>query len=773
MIGGTFVMNKKKKYSIGMFVSLALMFLWILVAVVLTGGRDVAYFTATDKKVMEGFIAVEIITCIIMFVFAVMAGVQTGKEVKKTLPMTQYAPKTKWQMVVRRRGAVMAALSLICAFFISVAGLNIGKNMDEASRTVFKCIFAVCLVIPIVTTVFNVVLKKLYVRKINNMQAVDLQNFIISHRDLAKETSERKLSLLRRLRIFTGIYAVILLLFGVGLAFCRGAMSDADLSGWCIFVSAILILSALSRIRFSTPKAVFEDDKTYIPESEYPELYRLAERAAEALQCKGRIKISVLPECNAGIAKIAGTYSIQLGVVLLSTMSKEEIYSILLHEFAHIKNADAESEKTEEYNSFLCDSENMHFFSSLTSFLFCYPDTVYSFEYFLYKYAASIMTESAADEAMVRFGNADAAASGLLKIKYFELFNWEKGTSDGNSAFEAEEADKKCLTKEIDAFKEAIKVNSEKWNSLVDVEILSRSATHPTLKMRLDALGVTDYKITESDDPIEYSEECAKALEYIEELIYEKRSKSYEDDRETYYSEPLETVKAWEEAGKKVVAEEYGDVVSALRQLGRVSEANELCERAINSLSGAASCYAYYMLGCYLIHCYDASGIDYIYRAIEENSNYIDEGLEMIGSFCCMTGRQEDLDIYRKKAPEIAQAEKDKYSQVGVLNKKDRLSEEKLPDGMLDDILSYIKSIDNGCIEKIYLVRKTITDDFFTSAFVVKFSGDAKDKVRYDVLHKIFSYLDTCSDWQFSLFSYDNVSKVKVENIPGSCVYSK
>ena len=92
---------------------------------------------------------------------------------------------------------------------------------------------------------------------------------------------------------------------------------------------------------------------------------------------------------------------------------------------------------------------------------------------------------------------------------------------------------------------------------------------------------------------------------------------------------------------------------------------------------------------------------------------------------------------------------------------------------MLEDILSYITSEHSDYIEKIYLVRKTVTDDYFTSAFVIKMTPDTNDDTKYEILHKAFNYLDTCSDWQFSLFDYEEVKNVRIEDIDGSCVYSK
>lgn len=173
-----------------------------------------------------------------------------------------------------------------------------------------------------------------------------------------------------------------------------------------------------------------------------------------------------------------------------------------------------------------------------------------------------------------------------------------------------------------------------------------------------------------------------------------------------------------------------------------------------------------------MLHSFNEAGIDYIYKAIENNHNYIDEGLAVIGHFCCLTGQEDQLEIYRERAVGLAQENKI-YSEAGILNKRDKLSTESLPDGMLEDILEHITSEYSDNIEKIYLARKTITDDFFTSVFVIKIVSDTDDDTRYKILHKAFNYLDTCSNWQFSLFDHDDVKNVKIENVTGSCVYTK
>ena len=174
-----------------------------------------------------------------------------------------------------------------------------------------------------------------------------------------------------------------------------------------------------------------------------------------------------------------------------------------------------------------------------------------------------------------------------------------------------------------------------------------------------------------------------------------------------------------------------------------------------------------------MLYRYDANGMDLIYRAMEANGNYVDEGLDTIGSFCCLTGREADLLEYRKKALLLAQKHMDEDEKISFLSKSDNLTCENLPQGMLEEILAFIKSVDMDIIENIYLVRKTVSESFFASVFIIQFRGGT-DAQRHEIMHKIFRYLDSYHiDWQFSLFDYFDYPEIKVEKIEGSLVYSK
>ena len=760
-------MNKENRnLLIFTIVAIILMFVWIFVAVYLTGGRDVTEFTDTDKTVFAGFIIAELLT-----VASVIINLNRVQKLSKKSEVN--AQNTVKKSVDKRRVYISIAafvaimMAMFCGIFAKPA-----VNPSLENLIGFTCITA--LLLPILFLVINVIISRIYVKRLKKKAFIDEQEYWLSHRTDPEKTISKKLSLLKTIIIINDFYSTVLAVCALALAFCLGLVGDGGESVGVLFICYLVISGATLRIRLKPSEKIFEEDKTYVSENDYPVLYGLARKAATIIGCTQKIKIAIRDDFNAGAASINNTVSIQLGALLLNVLSEDEVYCVLLHEFSHIKN-EAGREKINNYQWHICNIHNnivTDVYSNITKHLFAFIDVYFNRQYQLYLYAASLTRESAADRAMAIHGNNEIAASSLVKIQYYDLYSWEKGTYDTPCDMELEKYDTDSLKNEVRKFKEAIQLNMQKWNDIINNEILARTASHPTIKMRIESLGVTAPKALFGESSEKYIADCEKAIQYISSLIAEQSESSYEEYRGHYYIEAKELVEKWESDGKRIIAEDYGDICDALRRLGRNTEALELCENAIKSLNDVESCYAYFIKGSYLLHSFDESGIDYIYKAIENNNNYINEGLETIGHFCCLTGQEHQLEIYRERA--VGLIEKNKlHAEATVLNKKDNLAAESLPSGMLEDILAYITSRYADNIEKIYLVRKTITDDFFTSAFVLKITSETDNDTRYKILHKVFTYLDTCADWQFSLFDYEDVKNAKIEDITGSCVYKR
>ena len=680
---------------------------------------------------------------------------------------------------VRTRGILLIVISLFVNFSVQLLGAAINSRYSLDQFTLInKVLLALVLFILFcfaANAVLSTIIERRFTKKTQSIN--ELQQYLLSHRNNAETVASKNLFALRVIRFFTSMYSVLLAIAALAIAFLAGVLWNSTEMFALIMVFVAMeyaILAVFSRIRFSDEHLCFADDKTYISKNEYPELYALAEKAAKELGCDNkRIRIALLPDFNAGIAKVGHSYSVQLGVIMLGSLSQAEVYSVLLHEFAHVSRESKRYETEKQYNAWLHGGKNHHALSGVTEAFYRAFDMWYSMEYALFLYAASPAIEYAADRAMLRCGDARIAASALLKIKYNLLFDWERDAMPKAQLFTGDELAQHILADELCDFKKAMELRTNDWYDLFKVEIMPRNASHPIFRMRIQAFGIEEPEIINRDDSTAYTAECEKALNYADSLLYENLVKNYDYIRSNYYIEPRKTVDEWESAGKPLIAETYADVIAALRLLGRLDEALELCDRVIVALQPAAIGNALLIKGCYLLHKLDPSGIDYIYRAIDVNPNNIDEGLSQIGSFCFLTGNADAIEEYRRKAQELAQFTIDKYSKIGELRKTDKLSEEHLPGDMLNEILTYIQSIDNGTIESIYLVRKTISDDFFTSAFIIKFEDGIEDKMHDDVMDRIFAHLDTCSDWQFSLFDYNSVSGVGVEQISNSCVYKK
>ena len=761
-------MNKDSlKYIKHLILEFIIMFALIFITVFLTGGKEIEEFNKKDSFIFILFILSEVITCILVC-FTLFKYLKSVPKNTNIPPV----PQTQYEKTLQRRGIVLTIISYFFTFGFVILGIIMAPMINPVFLLYANNLLTICIVCITLLFGLNLILTNRFAKQLDQSSIQDIQQYIYSHREAEKDETKKRYQQLHFLRIGTSIYTCLLGILSTFIAFLIGTVYTSELFVPLHIFSAIVFLSALSRIRFRMPEVLFEEDKRYVSQDEYPLLYSLAQKAADVLYCKGKIKIAILDDFNAGIARVGDTYSIQIGALLLNTLSQDELYCVLLHEFSHVESKNNESNKERDYNTWIQQGKTPHFLSNITNIFFLYVDSLYSFNFNLYLYGISINIESAADIAMVNYGDAKNAASALLKIKFYDLYSWEKGTYDEECYFESETARKDYLERELNTFLNRLELRKEVWTNYISVEILSRSATHPTLKMRLDTLGITSLETLVNCDSDLYITECKKALSYMDELLYKELIKDYDTTRMSLYIEPKELIDSWEYEGKPIISSEYSDIGLSLRQLGRNSEAIELYHRAIAELSTDAEiCHARFIRGCFLLHQFDSSGLEDIYYAMEHNSNYINEGLSIIGNFCCLTGNQKELDIYRKKAIELAQKQKDVYSQISTLTKNDHLSSEQLPDGMLDDILSYISTIDEGSINEIYLVRKTITDDFFTSAFVIRFNIDISDKKKEKILHKIFSYLDTCSSWQFSLFDFTELQDIKFVKIENSCVY--
>ena len=664
-------------------------------------------------------------------------------------------------------------LSFLTAGMITIFSAILFTHQKEIAVPLIE--LSVLSVLPFILFICNKILAKRFTRKLKQLNVAEGNAFLLSHRKDAEKTSVQKLRELQHIRRATAVYSVLLLILALSIAMLGGLLMlhAIPVACICILYSACVFAAVFTRVHTRKQINLNQGVAVLSPE-EYPFLYSMARKAADAVGSKDDIVILPNWDFSASIIRDKGRYILRIGVILAHVLSEQELYTIMLHEFAHVTDDKKKHYREEHYSDWLsAEGSGTDPFNAILANLYLYPSVKYFFNYMIYRYACSVVYEMEADRAMSEHGDPRVAVSALLKTHYDAMYDWENCVKDEASIFEKEELQADYLTTRISLFKEAIELRSEDWNALAKKEILANNASHPTLRMRMQALGIENLELfcTQSSD--EYLAELQKMLVFSEQYIYEERKNEYASERKERYLEPLARITAWKDAGEPIAAETYADIIRDLKMLGKHQEAETVCDRAIEQLEGMSAMHAVYMKGSAMLFRYEEAGMEMIYRAMEQNGNYIDEGLDTIGSFCCLTGREADLQEYRKRALELAQKHIDEDEQISFLSKEDHLTAENLPDGMLEEILAFIRSIDRDVIKNIYLVRKTVSENFFASVFIIQFEGE-QDREKQEIMHKIFRYLDAYHvDWQFSLFDYSDYPEIKVEKIEGSLVFSK
>lgn len=656
-------------------------------------------------------------------------------------------------------------ISLAFTVALAVAGAIGGMNLSESITNIlgFVTLGIMCLVA--ILAFINVIGSKRYGAKLRNNVRL-MQEHLLSRRDEAIQNLPRVVRRMITIRRVTTAYTVFILLIAMATALLVGACGKYGLAVFPVY----LFYGFFGRLLPRLQKPDFSD---YTKPEDYPALHAVAYRAADTLGEKGEIRIFLTPDCNAGIAKIGKVYSLQLGVQLLAVHSEEELYQVLLHEFAHLTKESNPADKETRLFTFITERDDSPM-SSYLNLLFLLPDTVYVLEYIIYRMTSSAVIETLADKAIVKQGNPQLAASSLAKIAFYTLFERELNDFIEDHIFAPETPRRDCITVKINAYRNAIIKRETAWRQIFENEIQPRSASHPILRTRLENLGVSDYTVTLPDDTGAYREECNQAIAHIDNIIFESFSQDYEKKRENNYLQPLRIVEEWQRRETPLAAEESRNVIDALGILGRTEELEALCDEIIaNTENVFATPHALMSKGVCLLNRYDKEGIDYIYRAIDINHNYLESGLERIGEFCCLMGLETELEEYREKAVELQQENHDSFEHSANLTARDDLVADTMPKEMLDSILSYINGIDQGDVDSVYLVRKIVNDHYFSSVFVVKFKKDTTEEALDAFMDALFNHLDTRpEDWQFSLFLYDSVTAPAVNKVKNSCVYT-
>lgn len=662
---------------------------------------------------------------------------------------------------------IMYVIALLLTALLYAAGTACALLTPEPYAAVYGIAWLVLLAILVLLFVFNKVAARMYTSRYKKLSVAERDEYVRTRQKSTGEDLDAEIFKIRRLyRFFIGYtigFGALLVIF----TFLSGAISiTEDMRSAGFMIISLWCIEGFIRL---IPRRITEKDFAgYSRPSDYPYIHSLARRAADKLGVKGEIRIQFADNYDAAIARIGKRISVFLGTRLLDILSEDELYNILLHEFGHLtEKVEKTPKESRLYNILSSYEENKR---SLFKHFVNYPAILFIIEYSFYSLIASIYIEKEADNAVVEHGNASDAAHALVKIHLQERYS--NALAEFN-IFESPTPREDFSRAYADGYKKALRENGNFWISLAKKEIQPRNASHPILRSRIEALGITEMEIVFPDDEgSEYRLEAEKAFNKTAEEITKYLAENYEKNRHTEYVLPSEEVKRWQENGESIAPEESRPIIEALGSLCRFDEAEALCDRIIAEADNKfATAYAHYIKGFFLTKRYDDGCLEHLYTAIELNRNYTDPALELIGEFCCVTGNQEELDEYRRRAIELTQRSEDESSEGFDSGKtlSHSLSDEKL-----NTILEYIKSVDETDeVAEVFCVDHINEKNHKETAFILRFK-DNNSETTVGVYNKIFNILDTDPDGiDYSLSVYDEKLGKLLKSIKDSSVYRR
>ncbi len=603
-------------------------------------------------------------------------------------------------------------------------------------------------------------------RSIERMKVKDALEFGERQRERMEADACKEKRKLQRAYVLTVTWAAVILLLAGAVCFFAGSETWPQTPMLFLFYGFFCCVIR-KRNDIDLSKA--------LKEKEFPRLYALAKQAAGE-DFGGRIYIFLGPadgeqSCGLSVMEKGRNVYLLLGPVLPNVLNEEEFLMTLRHEFAHVKLSHTKEIAKFQNLLHLFEGDDSATLGFGFGFAMLYPYVNLSLKCNVFFTLSSRDREMEADATAGKDHAASVVAGAFAKICAFNLF-WFENTPY-RCLYASEEAPESLTTDLIRSYREAIPTRWEQWKELLEKGLPPKVASHPTFRQRWEALGCPAYSVELKEQEIAYGEEGKRLAESSDLSVREVDPEQYKEDRKEAYLEPLKIVTDYEAGEKDLSPDALRPVIRAYDLLGRPKEAEVICDSIIAREEGPfASAYAKYWKGMLLLYRYDPKGIDYLYEAMEANTNYTEEGLYAIGEACTRMGMVRELEEYRRRYEALMQSAKDRH--VGGINHKTKLALTTLPEDCRDKLLQRILTAGKGKLQRVYLIQEIVSEDYAPNAFVLDYLPDTADEEKHRIYDELFRYLDDYpEDRDFALYDYEPSMKKPLSQFPEALIYEK
>lgn len=672
------------------------------------------------------------------------------------------------------------ALLWVISFSWSLVLPRLIENYPTSSSAVFPIVaLAMLLAVPVFMLINLICVKRLYAKYDPHKDTGKVFDEINDKLDQARNdylAAEKNVFKWKNIIVACKVLLTLWLLVATFIA-SVGINRSNDLGVMSILVA--LVTGAISLLPLFDLFVVFET--AYIPnreltKSQYPLLHKVVEDAKKTLNCAKQHKIYAVMNTGIAVSSLPTCVNIYIDIEEFVTLTRDELYQIMLHEIAHVVNKDTKRNwRLEKFDQGLGSKIGSIEFKLIFSYLY----VKFALERTTYFQACTRFYEQNADESVKQYGNGQVYINGTAKSMLLGQYHVEFNPEMNFHLFANEKIPKDYLIVDLANFEKLKETYLDKWNYILTHRLLSRRDTHPTFAMRLEHMGVSSYDLTTTETNEQYIAEQQKMLNWGCERFAEDNAQSYSRHRKEFYLPTKEKIEIYQQDIDNGVALTFEQNIDYMQAVYCVSR--DECLRVADEILAAnsESSYAMFYKGVILAERLDKDCVDYLYGAQKANVNLAESSIEAIGEFACNIGDQELLDSYRARAKDDT-IDMYKREEALTLRKDDVYKANNLPDEDYDYILDFILQRGKDEIHAIYSVSRGGGDSAL-HVYYLQFFKNAKSEQCEKIYNETFLLLDTYDetkhrDYNFNLFTSKGEDKspfaVAFKKTKGSLIYS-
>lgn len=622
-------------------------------------------------------------------------------------------------------------------------------------------LLGVSLAVMLTCFIANIVLTAKFSKKYNDMSMKQLYEM---SKQWQKEIESNYLSEQRKvdkLITLANVYLIFLIVIQCVFFYalgCTKADFGAGIIGVSIFTLAPLFFSLM------LPAVTEEQKSAFISEKQFPMLYETARRAFKTTNCTGQLQLAYSTE-GIAINKVGNKITVFLHPSIVRLLTQDELYNVLIHEFAHDVNVDTRRamryfKAEQKWEA----SDGVGYSSLFTAFL----QQKISFAIAKYRAFSSRYHEIKADELVSKLGNAQHYTNANAKSEMYKLYNQNGNFVMNYEIFASDNPPEDWYTKDVECFFTAKEKSEPQWRQQMAVELPAMNDSHPTFRMRMENANCTHYDCDTVESNQQYVEEQNRFIEFGNKLLAKEMKPHYQFIHEEAYllrQKNIETYQKFKE-GANISPNTLVECAKSLFNVDN-SKAAEIAEVLIDRKSP----WGYYIMAMVHFLNNDERCVPLFEEAMK-TSALAPDCIQNIGLFALRSGNQQLLDEYRSRVADTMQTSKDVHDDR-VWTPKIPLKQCALPETARNQLIDELKKQFENNLTAVYMASysKGSTE---THIVMVQFDKKLKPQQLYPLFEQLSEVIENFGDENICPSVTLNKQQFNaIKKVDGSLVYQK